>query len=145
VLAMAPSPDHGRQTPLFRTLTPFASLPNALPMLPMPHSLYKRCASDGAGHLGEGLASLGLLRATSQASLDAASFQRVARCGERASCSGKERKKERKVYARGQACLKGTRVWLGPPDLFVPGHSRQPDTLTKTFCQRGVSLPGRSF
>jgi hypothetical protein len=53
------------------------------------------------------------------------------------------RKKERKIYARCQACVKGARAWLGPPDLFVPGHSRQPDTLTRTFCQRGVPLPGR--
>ncbi len=38
------------------------------------------------------------------------------------------RKKERKIYARCQACVKGTRAWLGPPDLFVPDHSRQPDS-----------------
>jgi hypothetical protein len=54
-----------------------------------------------------------------------------------------QRKKEGKIYARCQACVKGTRAWLGPPDIYVPGHSRQPDTLTRTFCQAGIPLPGR--
>jgi hypothetical protein len=85
------------------------------------------CGAQGQRHGSEDGCAVGKLAPNSYAKACARSLRPPAM-----------NERERKIYARCQACVKGTRAWLGPPDLYVP---RNPHPLGETPSALLFELP----